>query len=153
MKKRNTIVALIVLAVTAALYLSLFQVIDPRAIIFPRIVILVMGALAILLLVQGVLLQPASNLPVGDEPKAQFPWKPVLLVLNAILLYLAVMQNLGFYLATFLFFSGVILILARKTLSLPKGLKMVAWAFVFTAVMYLLFNVLLKVQLPRGIFL
>lgn len=156
MKRINIIVALVVLAAATALFFSLSLVIDQRAVIFPRIVILVMGFLALLLLLQALLLQPAGNAPESDAPHASpahgVPWGTTLLVLIGILLYLGVMQDVGFYLSTFIFFTGIVFSLSRKTMSYSKGLNISASALVFTAVLFLLFHILLKVQMPRGIF-
>ncbi len=157
MKKHNIIVALVVLIGSIALYSSLALIRDPRATTFPRLVILVMGALAVLLLLQSYLLHPAADASAGAASKAAsaeaFPWEAVLVVLIGIFIYLAVMQNVGFYLSTFIFFNGIVFMLSRKTLSLHKGMKMATMTLCFTSVLYLLFNVLLKVQMPRGIFL
>ncbi|MDF1590391.1 MAG: tripartite tricarboxylate transporter permease [Desulfobacterales bacterium] len=154
-KKWDASAALVVLAASAGLYASLSLIKNPRAIIFPRIIILVVGALAVLLLVQTLLLRlsTAGKHPAPVKEKAAFPWGPVLLVLIAMLLYLAMLQNVGFYLSTFLFFTGLVFALAGKPVCLPKGIKMTGSAFAFTAVLFILFNTLLKVQMPRGIFL
>jgi hypothetical protein len=156
MKRINIIVALVVLAAATALYFSLSLIIDQRAVIFPRIVILVMGVLALLLLLQALLFQPAGNAPESDAPPASplhgVPWGTTALVLIGILLYLWVMQDVGFYLSTFIFFAGIVFLLSRKTMTFSKGLKISASALVFTAVLFFLFNILLKVQMPRGIF-
>jgi hypothetical protein len=61
------------------------------------------------------------------------------------------MEKLGFYVSAFLFFIVLTFILGRKNLTLQKGAVQVGIAFIFTAVLFLLFNKLLVVQTPKGL--
>ncbi len=157
MKKQEIICGLVVLAGCFALYTSLSLIKDPRAITFPRIVILSMGVLAAGHILQAVTMLLSSGKPqnstANNSTKIQsFPWKPVLVVLTGILVYMVIMQHIGFYVSTFIYFSGIVFSLSHKELNPQKILKTGFMAFAFTAVLFVLFNVILKVQMPRGMF-
>jgi hypothetical protein len=150
---RDTKVALFVLAATVALYLSLSSI-DPEATIFIRVVILVIGALALLLMIQGMFLKHKNEgrrtAPGSVSKTPVFPWKPVAMIFGVILVYFFLMERLGFYVSAFLYFVGVVFLLDWKGLTPRTGFVRVVIAFAFTAVIYLLFKVILLVQTPRG---
>jgi hypothetical protein len=62
------------------------------------------------------------------------------------------MEKLGFYVSAFLFFIAVTFLLGRKDLTLRSGTLRIGVAFIFTAILFVLFNVLLVVQTPKGLF-
>ncbi|MDT8379443.1 MAG: tripartite tricarboxylate transporter TctB family protein [Desulfotignum sp.] len=157
MKKQEIICGLVVVAGSAALYASLPFIKDPRAITFPRIVIMSMGILGAGLILQAAILLFSSGKPphstADDSPAIRsFPWKPVLTVLTGIIVYMVIMQHIGFYVSTFIYFTGIIFSLSYKDLNLKKSVKTGIMSFAFTTVLFVLFNVILKVQMPRGIF-
>jgi len=151
---RDNKVALFVLAVTVALYLSLSSI-DPEATIFIRVVIVAIGALALLLMAQGMLLKHrgkgrgTSQGPASK--KSGLAWKPVAVIFSAILVYFFMAERLGFYLSAFVYFAGVVSLLDWRGLTPRKGFVRIAIAFLFVAVIYLLFSVILQVQTPRGL--
>ena len=61
------------------------------------------------------------------------------------------MERLGFYVSAFLFFIILTFILGRKDLTLHKGALQIGIAFIFTAILFVLFNKLLVVQTPKGL--
>jgi len=67
------------------------------------------------------------------------------------LVYFVVMEKLGFYVSAFLFFIILTFVLGRKDLTLRQGAVQIGIAFIFTAVLFLLFNKLLVVQTPKGL--
>jgi hypothetical protein len=157
MKKQEIICGLVVIAGSVALYASLSLIKDPRAITFPRIIIMSMGVLGAGLILQAVTLLFSSGKPpnaTADDLPAitSFPWKPVLTVLTSIVVYMVIMQHIGFYVSTFIYFTGIIFSLSYKDLNPKKSLKTGIMSFAFTTVLFVLFNVILKVQMPRGIF-
>jgi len=160
---RDTAVSLVVLAGTVALYLTL-SMFHPGAVIFIRVIVIIIGLLALLLLAQSILLKhgikgsgtaqvPAETEKVSVSKKPHFAWKPVLLIFGAILVYFFVMEQLGFYVSAFLYFVGVVFLLDWRGLTPKKGFMRIGIAFVFTALVYLLFSVILLVQTPRGLLL
>ncbi len=142
----DAVVGMVCLAGSAALYSTLGLIDDPRAIAFPRTIIIIMGILSALLVVQGLLVP-------GEKKKetTPYPWIRFLVLFAMIVAYLALSETLGFYLSAFLFFVTVAFGLGRASLSPRKAALRLAGSAVFTGVLYLLFQVVLEVQTPRGL--
>ncbi len=159
---KELIISLVILAGCISLYGTLGWLEDPRAATFPRIIILIMAALALLLLVQSLLMKgvkgkaglaQGSAAGKGAAAGAGFDLGTVVTCFFLIIGYFAVMQWLGFYLSAFLFFSASTMILGRKDLTVRKGAFRVMAALIFVAILYILFNVILVVQTPKGLFI
>ena len=159
--KTDWITALVVLAGTVALFLSLSLMEDPRAATFPRVVIIIMAFLGLALFVQSLLTRQRAARPTlqsdrvedkgGTDAKKGFPFGTLFLCFFIIVIYFAVMEALGFYVSAFLFFICITFVLGKADLSLKKGFMRVGIAFLFTAVLFVLFNKILVVQTPRGL--
>lgn len=158
---RDTIVALVVLAGTAALFTAISRMQDD-AVIFIRVVVWAIGVLGLLLLVQSLLFQRRSGarrVMQGSDPKEKvseskkpaIAWKPVALIFIGIIIYFWIMEWLGFYVSAFLYFVTMVFLLDWKGLTPKTGFVRVFSAFVFIAVIYVLFNKILLVQTPRGL--
>lgn len=147
--RRDALVGMVCLAGSAVLYSTLGLIDDPRAVAFPRTIIIIMGILSALLVVQGLLVRERRK----DEGGVSYPWLRFLVLFAMIVGYLAVSEILGFYLSAFLFFVAVTFVLGRADLSLKKAALRVAGSVAFTGVLYLLFQVVLEVQTPRGLWL
>jgi len=163
--RKELIISLVLLAGTIGLYSSLSLMEDPRAATFPRVVIIIMGVLSVALFLQSAIIRQKSNKPAlqgtnikdRDEKnstavKNKFPLAQVFICFILIIIYFAVMEWLGFYVSAFLFFVAVTFVLGGKGLTLRKGGVKVGVAFIFTAVLFVLFNKLLVVQTPKGMF-
>jgi len=161
--KREWIIALILLLGTIGLYGSLSLMEDPAAVTFPRVVIIIMGILSLALLLQSaltagqkserrVLQSDRVNDKKDADPANPFPWWTLCGCFLVILVYFAVMERLGFYISGFLFFIAATFTLGRQDLTIRKGGMQVGIAFIFMAVLYILFNKLLAVQTPKGLF-
>ncbi len=135
---------------------------DPNAVIFIRVIILAIGALGVLLLVQSLLLRyrsegrRISQSSVADDKlaasrNAKFPWKTVSLIFCLIIVYLYIMQSLGFYASALLYFLVVIFLLDSKKITFKVAAIKITAAVIFIAVIYVLFNKVLLVQTPRGL--
>jgi hypothetical protein len=136
----------VLLAGIISLYLSLGYMDDPRAANFPKVIIIIMGVLSTLLLLQTLILkQPKSNQGAG------FPFGRFLICFFMIIAYFIFMETLGFYLSAFLFFVLVTCILGSSDLTARTAFMRVIVGFVFTGILFLLFNVLLAVQTPKGV--
>ena len=161
--KRDVVVSLVMLAGTVALYWSLSLMEEPRAALFPRVIILIMGALSLALLLQAILLGRRSEKAVlqgssveekrGTGGGKPFPWGMLILCFVIIVIYFTVMEWLGFYCSAFLFFTALTFLLGWKELTLRKAGMRIGIAFVFTAILFILFNIILVVQTPRGLFI
>ena len=163
--RKELIISLVLLAGTIGLYYSLSLMEDPRAATFPRVVIVIMGVLSVALLLQSAIVRQKKNRPAlqkatvknkGEKDDAaasnQFPLAQVFLCFILIIIYFAVMEWLGFYISAFLFFVAATFVLGRKELTLRIGGVRIGIAFIFTAVLFVLFNKLLVVQTPKGLF-
>jgi hypothetical protein len=144
--KRDMIVSLVLLVGIISLYLSLGSMDDPRAANFPKVIIIIMGVLSALLLLQSLFLgQPKSSQGAG------FPFGRFLICFFMIIIYFIFMETLGFYLSAFLFFVLVTCILGSSDLTARTAVMRVIVGVVFTGILFLLFNVLLAVQTPKGV--
>ena len=164
--KKDLIVSLILLAGSVALYASLSLMEEPAAASFPRVVIVLMGCLGLVLIIQTLIAGQRPPRPVlqnnhvADSAKApkdsgaanRFPFGTLVVCFVLILVYFVVMEKLGFYLSAFLFFIILTFVLGRKDLTLHKGVGRIGIAFIFTAILFVLFNKLLVVQTPKGLF-
>ncbi len=144
--KKDLIVSLVFLAGVISLYLSLGLMEDPRAANFPKVIIIIMGILSALILLQSIFLIKPTN-----SKGAGFPFGRFLITFFLIIIYFFLMEGIGFYLSAFLFFTAVTCILGSKDLTLRTGTFRVVMAFAFTGILFLLFNVLLAVQTPKGL--
>jgi len=66
-------------------------------------------------------------------------------------IYFVVMEGLGFYVSAFLFFVIITFVLGKADLNLKKGAMRIGIALLFTSVLFVLFNKILVVQTPRGL--
>ncbi len=146
--KKDIIVSLVLLAGVIALYLSLGLMDDPRAVTFPQVIIIIMGILSALLLIQSVVLKQAET-----SKGAGFPFGRFLICFFLIILYFIFMESLGFYISAFLFFVAITFILGSADLTVKNAMARAIVGAVFTGILFLLFNVLLAVQTPKGLLL
>lgn len=163
--KKDLVISLVLLLMSIGLYVSLSLMKPPAAASFPRVVIIIMGLLALMMLIQTLVTKQRSERSilqsdrVADQKEAsktlrdvqKFPLETVVGCFILIVIYLLVMEMLGFYLSAFLFFIAITFILGRKDLTLRKGAMRIGIAFIFTAVLFVLFNKLLMVQTPKGV--
>ena len=160
--RKELIISLVLLAGTISLYLSLSLMEDPRAATFPKVIILIMGVLSMTLLFQSVITGPKKGRPglqsdrvsaeKASASKIYFPYGILVGCFILIVIYFAVMEWLGFYVSAFLFFVAVTFLLGRKDFSVRKGSMRVGIALIFTTILFVLFNKLLVVQTPKGLF-
>lgn len=143
--KRDLIVSLVVLVGIIALYLSLGHIEMEGARVFPRTIIIIMLVLSVLLLIQSAL-QKAL-----DAKKGKFPVGRFFTCFGLIIVYFVFMESVGFYLSAFLFFVALTFILGRADLTLRTGLVRAGSGLAFTIVLFILFDLLLKAQTPKGL--
>ena len=147
--KKEIIVAVICLVGSVILYSILGHIEEERAANFPKVIIIIMGILSALLLAQSVLIGKTQK----TDNREHYPWARFFLLFVIIVVYLAVMETIGFYLSAFLFFVGICLTLGRADLTVRRAAFWVGSSALFTAVLFVLFKVLLEVQTPRGVFI
>ena len=145
--KKDVIVSLVCLLAAIFLFYSLNWIGDERAQAFPKVVIIIIGIFSLLLLIQSLALKRVKQ-SQADNP---FPWARFLIMFGLIVFYFIIMERIGFYLSAFLFFIAVTSLFGGALKGAAKTVSRLALPVVFTGVLYLLFNVLLKVQTPRGL--
>ena len=120
-----------------------------EAFLFPRIIATVMALLAIWNFVRAMM--GASKVGEGVSWALARTIAPGVLV---ILLFIFVLAKwLGFYVASFVAFVAIFALYDPAShASFGAWFKRLVTAFLFMAVIYGLFNLLLQVQTPRGLF-
>lgn len=119
--------------------------------LFPKYICYIMLAFATINAFQVLKSWRAAKAARGEC--APFPLRRVALALGMMLLYILSMESVGFYLAGFLFFFATMLVLdpIRPTPVLVG--RKAFYALCFMAVLYLLFNTMLGVMTPSGVWM
>jgi putative tricarboxylic transport membrane protein len=108
---------------------------------FPFWVGTVFGALSLLLL---VLTFVREGKRVGISEKVR--WGSIILVLASLFIYAVVLEKIGFVVSTLLFIGALLMIIERK-----KWLIVAIIAILSTLAFYIVFQVWLQSNLPKGI--
>jgi hypothetical protein len=74
-------------------------------------------------------------------------WKRVVLALSSLFLYIGLLQVMGYFITTFALMTFLLCIMGRSKVVIQGMI-----ALIIVSVSYLIFDVLLDVQLPKGIF-
>lgn len=119
--------------------------------LFPKTICYVMLAFAAVNAVQVLMTWRKAAAARGGS--APFPAVRVGLALGMIGLYALTMEAVGFYLAGFLFFLLAMLVLDPGRPTPAAAGRKAFCALCFMAVLYLLFNTMLGVMTPRGIWM
>ena len=148
--KRELSISVVMVLLSLGAFMIMYQIEDPNAITFPRVVLSIMLILGVLLALQGYI-TGKKGAAKNDESAPPYPLKPVLIALAGILIYFAIMEIVGFYFSGFLFFLIVTLILQEAKVTLQNILIRTGAAAAFMGVLFVLFNIILAVQTPKGI--
>jgi len=136
------------LVVAGLMYLSLTDISNPKAALFPTILLVIMGAFSLAILIPALW----RRRPVVKEEGGVFPFPKITLFFACVVIYVVAVKTLGFYLSSFLFVLIVpALMVGRERLTLISGLKNLAVAVGVTGILYLLFNTFFHVMTPAGI--
>lgn len=122
----------------------------PRPGFLPLILGTLLSALSLLLLILSLLKERKGKKDVEKPPErffsSSFGWKKVALALAALLIFNLFLETLGFLISSFLF-----LIILFKIVELQRWTFSVITSAVVSICAYILFEVILKSNLPRGI--
>ena len=115
----------------------------PQAYLFPQMLALAMVALGIAMVI-------SAFGPKAAPPWAHIPWFRIMPGMVVLVAFLSILQTVGFYVSSWLAFStiGVLYAPAGKRVATVK--RVIPVSIAFMAVLYLVFWMLLQVQLPRG---
>ena len=141
--KKDTAVSILLLTGSLILYLVL-KVNDPVSAIFPKGVLLTIGALSSVLFIQ--------SLRAVDSGKdvLNFHFLTAVSTVAIISVYMYLLNVIGFYSSSFIFFL-VFPFLWTGIGSISEVLRRACVSGAFVAILYLLFTKVLKASIPSGI--
>lgn len=115
--------------------------------LFPQMIAAAMVFIAVLMAALTFLpKQPITT--VDEEP---IPWGIIFPTLLILIGFLVVVEWLGFFATSFIAFYSIVLIYTPERLKRRQFIKSAAISFAFMAVLYLIFVLLLNVQIPHGV--
>ena len=148
MRQWNLLLGMIVLIGSVLLYVHT-RSFDTEPRMFPQVLLIALVLMSAWLIVQNIL---APSVGFTKKVFQQLPALNMLLVIVFTILYIVLVESLGFYLSTFLFMTGMpIFLQARRTGKFC--VKCVGISVAYTAVMFIVFYRLLMVSTPVGLFL
>jgi Tripartite tricarboxylate transporter TctB family len=118
----------------------------PKAYFFPQ-----MLALTMVVLGAGLLVTDFRSSGKAQAVRIAIPWATIWPGMLALALYMALAQQLGFYLSSWFVFVSIAILYAtpaRRTATIKRSVPV---SIAFLAVLYLVFWMLLRVQLPHGL--
>ena len=148
MKNREQASALYALLVAALFAFLSFYNTDAETYLFPRIIAVVLAILSVILFI--------SNTTVGESSEKESPadlyfstvWPGLLIGL----IFVLIMEDLGFYVSSFLAFMAILIVYDSQPIANAKVLiTKISISAAFMLVLYLLFWNGLHVRTPTGI--
>ena len=138
------VIAIACVVVGGLLYWAALGSDMPQAYLFPQMLALAMIALGIAMAISAF----AKSAP--PAPWAHIPWFRILPGMAVLAVFLGILQTVGFYVSSWLAFSTIGILYARPGERIATAKRVVPVSIAFLAVLYLVFWMLLQVQLPRG---
>lgn len=152
---REFFVGFAMLIVTAIFYRLACLVEISEACIFPITVMTAMLVLALIHLAQSIFrfvrIQGRGSARGTKDPEQPAVWKPVVATLACILVYFLIMERLGFYTSGLLFYLTVSLLLQRQAFTFRGAMVRLFTAATFIGILFILFKLILAVQMPKGV--
>ncbi len=102
------------------------------------------GILAAIVLIQDVISRDRQGV---QEPRESVTWKSIALTLFFFLIYILVLEHVGYLISTALFVAIILKIIERKRWFLSGWV-----AIVMASASYYIFKVWLQAELPKGLF-
>ena len=135
------------LIISGVLFITGLLAQNPEAFLFPNFISGTLCVIALVTLINSIRRQ-------GDETEEikPIPWLVILPALVIFILYLGLVERIGFYVTSFTAFMAIVLIYIPDRFSVAHSLKIFLTGIAFMVALYSLFTILLKVQLPRGLF-
>ena len=121
---------------------------NAQAYVFPKLLAATMIVIAIAMTIADWGVRVGQK----DTPVA-VPWSKLWPALMIFVLYMAAAQPLGFYLASWLAFATIGIVYSPSESTISTAKRCVPIAFAFLLVLYGVFVVLLRVQMPKGVML
>jgi len=117
----------------------------PKAYFFPQMLALMMAALGAAML--------AMDFRSSGKPQAAWPatqWYKIWPGMLILAVFMAIAEQVGFYVSSWLAFTSIGVLYAPAGDRLATAKRCVPISIAFLAVLYLVFWMLLRVQLPHG---
>ncbi|HMA68017.1 MAG TPA: tripartite tricarboxylate transporter TctB family protein [Desulfosalsimonadaceae bacterium] len=138
------VASIILLIFSCIIYITSLSF-SPQAAVFPKALAIILGALSVIYILQVI------RKKVKPQNLENYPIGRVVFFLIALVAYFYFLRILGFYTTSGLYFLFATLILCGNNLTKKNIVISVASGIGFIGLLYFLFTVLLKVQIPRGI--
>lgn len=150
LRSKNGIAAVFAVVIASLLLLASFYNTDAEVYLFPRITAVLVALLALILVYDVISHKDQHKL----MKKSLIDWKTLLPGLTVGVVYVLLLEQLGFYVCSFLAFFMICKIYGKRAMSDLNafGYKLMV-TIVFMAVLYVLFWKLLQVRTPTGIFM
>jgi hypothetical protein len=133
---------------SAALYATASGPEAQEAYLFPRMLAITMLIVAVAMLVSGWVVEKEEDI---KSVLSRVPWARVWPAFVILFLYMLTAEWLGFYLAAFLTFVSVGMTYSSLNPSVATLKRCVPISFIFMAVLYGVFTLLLQVRMPAGL--
>lgn len=121
---------------------------DSESYLFPRVIAMVMALLGLAILVTNFTRRSIAT-PIPDQ--AETAWLRILPVIALFLVFPWAMQVIGFYLTGFTVFLTIAWCYAPEPFSMGAAVKRIAITAIFFLTVFIIFSVVLDVQIPRGL--
>ena len=116
---------------------------NQEAFLFPNVVAVIMVIIAAFAVFNS------RNSQTKEKP-ILIPWALILPALAVFIIYLALLETVGFYICSFIAFVTLVTFYMPERFTINRFMKVVLTGLIFMGGLYCLFSLLLKVQLPRG---
>lgn len=148
LRSKESIAAIVSSVVALIALVSSFYNTDPEVYLFPRIAAVIITILAAVLILKVI----KSNSADKAESEKIFKWKTLLPGLAVGLIYLLLMEIIGFYVSSFLAYFSICVLYGKCDITDRKrGIFKLVVSTIFIIVLFLLFWNLLHVRTPTGL--
>lgn len=145
--------ALSAIIIILSMQLPESQVVSIGPAFMPTVISVVSFILAAILLIQALRRFKDNAEELAEKELPQYDYKRVILSIILVLIYVCVMQPVGFIISTLVYLILQMLVLAPADKRTKKDIiVLVVISVVFTLVVYFLFRYGFKILVPAGIF-
>lgn len=148
LRSKESIAAIVSSVVALIALISSFYNTDPEVYLFPRIAAVIIAILAAALVIKVI----KSNSVLKAESESIFKWKTLFPGLAVGLIYLLLMETIGFYVTSFFAYFSICVLYGKCDMTDRKrGIFKLMVSTIFMIVLFLLFWNLLHVRTPTGL--
>ena len=148
LRSKESIAAIVSAVVALIALVTSFYNTDPEVYLFPRIAAVIIAILAAALVIKVI----KSNSALKVESERLFKWKTLFPGLAVGLIYLLLMETIGFYVTSFFAYFSICVLYGKCDMTDRKrGIFKLVVSTIFMIVLFLLFWNLLHVRTPTGL--